>query len=92
MENKYVANLSINHYTVCFLYPPTNSCLDKINFERNRDDIIQCLNFSILIYFSLILFKQTYPLRKVCISDDINRYNYFDVLQLCLNRTSDYLG
>lgn len=29
METKYIPNLSILHYTACFLYPPTNSCLDE---------------------------------------------------------------
>lgn len=33
IETKYIPNLSILHYTACFLYPPTNSCIDeaKIN-------------------------------------------------------------
>lgn len=29
IKNKYVGNLNILHYTACFLYPPTNSCLDE---------------------------------------------------------------
>lgn len=28
METKYVANLNIIHYAACFLYPPTNFCLE----------------------------------------------------------------